>query len=549
MAAITTTGTLTAGNSRTFDLAPGSALTLTLLPNCRVTVTETPETVSASDAGGNSPRTHNHQLAGVVTYGPYAMGGSVVVDNASNSGSSVAWTRKDTVVSTSSDGTSLVSGDRNYLLMADRSKRGAFAGTQLDILGGTWAVTQTASSPSAVRSSTYPIRTQPGVTPLLVTGTSTAGSQYVRVTQALASSFVNREVAVTIPVFIPDHTKVASVSILLSSDNFASKFWQAVYTPEFSGLHMIGLSERITQGLAGGQQYTGSGGIGTEEAITNIRIQMTLANTVTGSISIGQPIVGAKKKAQILMSVDDGEALIMRRLDSALPFSPYEYATRCGIKLSFFLIPALLNTANYLTTADVARIVADGHRVYPHGASDLSGLASDAARRADVEANIAGLEALGITRSDLLKCYAYPNGVYEVSSGDTSIFQIMRDAGFVLARTASRRAQIPVQCGFHRQYTLPILGYYEDIAAAGGETAAEAVKLINDLVMVGGLGVFTFHKFVVGTPTVNLEIKQSEFITMCDQIADNMNGGALESVTPHDLVTEYGLSVPTIGNL
>lgn len=112
MAAITTTGTLTAGNSRTFDLGPGSALTLTLLPNCRVTVTETPETVSASDAGGNSPRTHNHQLAGVFTYGPYAMGGSVVVDNASNSGSTVTWGRKDTAVTTDSAGTSLVSGDR-----------------------------------------------------------------------------------------------------------------------------------------------------------------------------------------------------------------------------------------------------------------------------------------------------------------------------------------------------------------------------------------------------------------------------------------------------
>ncbi len=117
MAAITTTGTLTAGNSRAFDLAPGSALTLTLLPNCRVTVTETPETVSASDVGGNSPRTHNHPLAGVFTYGPYAMGGSVVVDNASNSGSTVTWVRKDTVVSTSSDGTSLVSGDRNLSVL------------------------------------------------------------------------------------------------------------------------------------------------------------------------------------------------------------------------------------------------------------------------------------------------------------------------------------------------------------------------------------------------------------------------------------------------
>ena len=111
MAAITTTGTLTAGNSRAFALAPGSALTLTLLPNCRVTVTETPETVSASDAGGNSPRTHFLQYGGVFTYGPYAMGGSVVVANASNSGSTVTWRRKDTVVTTDSTGTALVSGD------------------------------------------------------------------------------------------------------------------------------------------------------------------------------------------------------------------------------------------------------------------------------------------------------------------------------------------------------------------------------------------------------------------------------------------------------
>jgi len=52
----------------------------------------------------------------VFTYGPYVMGGSVVVDNASNSGSTVTWGRKDTTVSTSSDGLSLVSGDGNELV-------------------------------------------------------------------------------------------------------------------------------------------------------------------------------------------------------------------------------------------------------------------------------------------------------------------------------------------------------------------------------------------------------------------------------------------------
>ena len=113
MSTTTTTGTLAAGESKTFTLAPGAAVSLTLSPNPRVTITETPESVSGSGVGGNTTRVHEPQLPGTFAYGPYAMGGVVVVAVASNSGSSVAWTRKDTVVTTSSDGTSLVSGDRN----------------------------------------------------------------------------------------------------------------------------------------------------------------------------------------------------------------------------------------------------------------------------------------------------------------------------------------------------------------------------------------------------------------------------------------------------
>jgi hypothetical protein len=102
MSTTTTTGTLTAGSSKTFNLAPGSAVSLTLSPNVRVTITETPESVSGSGVGGNTTRVHEPQLPGTFAYGPYAMGGVVVVAVASNSGSSVAWTRKDTVVTTDS---------------------------------------------------------------------------------------------------------------------------------------------------------------------------------------------------------------------------------------------------------------------------------------------------------------------------------------------------------------------------------------------------------------------------------------------------------------
>lgn len=91
MGTSTSTGTLTAGQSRTFNLAPASAVTLTLLPNVRVTITESPAAVTATGLGGNATRVHVPRLPGTFTYGPYPMGGSVVVDVDSNSGSSVSW--------------------------------------------------------------------------------------------------------------------------------------------------------------------------------------------------------------------------------------------------------------------------------------------------------------------------------------------------------------------------------------------------------------------------------------------------------------------------
>ncbi len=87
----TSTGTLAAGESRAFSLTPANAVTLTTRPNCRVTIIESPDGISASGVGGNVTRMHDLRLPGEVTYGPYLMGGTVIVGNESNSGSSVTW--------------------------------------------------------------------------------------------------------------------------------------------------------------------------------------------------------------------------------------------------------------------------------------------------------------------------------------------------------------------------------------------------------------------------------------------------------------------------
>ena len=109
----TSTGTLAAGTSRTFNLAPASAVTLTLPPNCRVTITESPATVAATSLGGNATRVHNPRLPGTFTYGPYPMGGSVLVENGSSSGSTVTWVETGAIYATDSNGnvTGLVGPD------------------------------------------------------------------------------------------------------------------------------------------------------------------------------------------------------------------------------------------------------------------------------------------------------------------------------------------------------------------------------------------------------------------------------------------------------
>lgn len=76
----TSTVTLAPGSSRTYSLAPGEAVTVATEPNCYVTVTETPEVITTADQGGQTNvRTSILQYKGEWTYGPYALGGTVVV--------------------------------------------------------------------------------------------------------------------------------------------------------------------------------------------------------------------------------------------------------------------------------------------------------------------------------------------------------------------------------------------------------------------------------------------------------------------------------------
>ena len=418
------------------------------------------------------------------------------------------------------------------------------AGVRAPLSSITWTVTQTADAPS-VSPSAGQITAQPGGGTVRAAGTASADGQYVRMTGALVSPIKSRGMEVCVPVFIPDYTKVQTITVAFSSDGFATKQLYATYTPEFSGLHFVGLTDRLVQGVAGGQLYQSIGGeVSDGTTFTHCRLQLTLKNGAAGTEAyFGDAVIGARSPARIMLSIDDGDSDIVRRLDATRPYSVFQYLQTTGLKMTYFLVPSLIGTPGYLTAEDVQRILLAGHQICPHGVASLASLADDAARRADIRSNIDGLVALGVPESMLLDCYAYPSGVFEVSSGDTSIMQMLRDFGFRMARTASRRAYVPLDAGVHRQYHLPILGHYTNIGG-GGETESTTLQILEDLCSTGGLGVELFHKFSFGTPTDILETKYSTMLLILDRIRGYVDSGAMVSVTPADVVREFGLSVP-----
>jgi len=359
MAAITTTGTLTAGNSRTFALAPGSALTLTLLPNCRVTVTETPETVSASDAGGNSPRTHNHQLTGVFTYGPYAMGGSVVVDNASNSGSTVTWGRKDTTVSTSSDGLSLVSGDGNVVLSfgkTDPIQRGS-KGTLI----GSWEGAVYSSSPPAGPAFQLraPDENANGCANLIG---NAADGVYAEMNSLSISTdvFTGLGVWVKGPVRSTDYAPdMTLLRVYLGVGGYTKQINAMITIPADGAWHFVFLTK---------YQFATAGGFSYGDVADRLRIRVGDASDASGAgvtrlgagenAYIGPVYMNTRSRPKFMIRIDDGLSDVVvpnPAVDTALPdgtpapaggWSHELLLDHYGFKASLFLLTRRIGTSN-----------------------------------------------------------------------------------------------------------------------------------------------------------------------------------------------------------
>ncbi len=459
MALSTSTSTLAAGASRTFNLSPGSALTLVAPPNVRATVTETPNTVSASDVGGNASRTHNLQMVQTVTYGPYPMGGTVVVANASNSGATITWVRSDSIVAESAAGAvSLVDGAGNFLSSVNRAPLGLLLTTS--DLSGTVATVGAGATLNSSAQSVFD-----GEPVWCVSVTATAGTNnYVELAAPLQSQEFSAA-DITAEFAISAYSSISGAVIYLGSAGY-SKFAAYTFNSEFlpSTNATWALNDRMTAYQAHETQLAaGKSGFSDEvgnQSWVNAKLRIYITNGQTVTIYLRAIVAGAaKKKARLAFVSDDGYKSFI-----AMGVPVFE---EFGFKSSIAVIPEAVGSAECATLSDLQRYVAKGNECIAHGPNDGNGgtgslwttYTTNAQRIADINRARDYLIANGLCTSWGAKCYVWPQGRYAESTSDYAMLDLMLDNGYTLGRAANR----------------PLVKYYHKLNALGQRNRARLI--------------------------------------------------------------------------
>lgn len=290
-------------------------------------------------------------------------------------------------------------------------------------------------------------------------------------------------------VHISDYTKIAGITLKVSygDDTFTDGKFQTYNLTDgdkqYNGLHFVGLNA---------SEMAGTWGAPTPSTmpIVVMRLGVTGAAGTSGAspatVHLGKWVAAWKSLGRVVFSSDDGYA------------SWFKYGIpvldALGIKSACSIIGGLVDSdPTWATSAMVDKAYADGHTNWVHGATAMTGLANDAARRADIASNLNWQLTRGYTRD--ADTYVWPNGVYQVAPGDPSCIQILKDLGFRCARGTSspRYTKHSVGVGDQR-WCVPIIG-------ADASTSVDTLKARIDAAEAqGDTAVIMLHAIVLTTP-------------------------------------------------
>lgn len=268
-------------------------------------------------------------------------------------------------------------------------------------------------------------------------------------------------------------------------------------------------------------------------------------------------IAPVARKARICVTWDDG-------YDSMFRLGYDSFASR-GIKQTLSTIGSVQGTGNgYSTLSQLRAFVDSGNALVAHGPwpsdsssqnsniVDLYASTSDPIGNAlaDVRSAVAWIAAQGLTVTGYDKCYVWPQGKFQASSGDTRYLDAMIAAGFTCGRGTTNVIASAQPAGYnfdalskYNRMVLPIIGH-----TWAGTTAAEATNITNITNAISAMATnrtdafIMFHR-VLKTSTSdgamgaagNITIRQGDLETIAAAIKTQIDAGTMDAVTMPEL--------------
>ena len=441
----------------------------------------------------------------------------------------------------SSDGTSLVDGAGKAFM------RGGGVGAGYDAVG----VPITTSNSTISAQSTAGAYTASVVDTVEGPGIRIQGTvvnKYVQIEVVLPMAMPIRQLAVLAQVDCSKHTPL---SVYADTDGLYSASTSLSKGITLSGGSPSGSNTALANGLlipfpVGGasQAWTNTGSLDLDNTLFDrLRIRVTPTSGNFADFTLVKLIANPTRKGRIAIVADDGTKSWYQL---GLPLLQAR-----GLVCSMGLITRYIDTEDslYMTPADVYRAMANGHEVITHGPGNDTGnlpdnFATDAEAVADVVASRQNFINRGFLPTEQQRrCYIWPQGRFQRSSGDTGIVDGLLANGFTLARAATRFVAYSQAVANQTRYgkmVTPIIGHQRGTTSGNEDAENASILAAIDYCAAQGMdGVLMYHKVIptqgVFAATSATDIEVSRLVSHLDRIQTHIGAGKLENVRFSDL--------------
>lgn len=460
------------------------------------------------------------------------------------------------LVQLSTDGTSLVSGDRNAVVgdlsFPFRSANAAGAMAPPQNWGGKIIAADYSISSG---SPTVTIETRNGRQCLkIVTGVGVTANVDLLLTGDAA--WYGRAI---FEIEGGRSANVNQISALVTNDNFtnyAQNTFTTLTTPlnnpaEQGGIYTFRVDGQVTGG-ATAYQFTGNGAAwgvtnpAVDGSITVNKVRFRVIPVAATSATIyvyGVSLGPRRKRGRVIVTADDGYKSFIH---AGFPI----FAAR-GIPVTISVIGHLMDdrvdSANYMQWDDIRNIVAAGGQAVAHGpvlssaaGNLIANYTTNAQRVADMQAARDHILTNGCGTPNFDRCYVWPQGNFQSASDDLTLLDAAIAAGFTVGRSASpsitQRYDFSAMSKYQRM-AVPIIGH----TYAGGSESTNITDIttaISTAATDRSDIVLMLHKVVkTGDTPDTTGITVANLITIANAIQTAVDAGTMVAGVLSDLAT------------